>query len=193
MSAQMIVKDSEEKMKKTLDMINHGFAGIRTGRANSGMVESIRVDYYGNQTPLKQMANITVPEPRMILIQPWDATAIKSLMAATGGGVAAAIDFVGAGSSFAFGLGALRKAGHLICVGLFGGSTPLAPALLALKAVRISGSYVGSPQEMAELMALARAGQVAPLPINTRPLAEADAALADLKAGRIRGRTVLTP
>ena len=127
------------------------------------------------------------------LIDPTEPTAIKSLMAATGGGVAAAIDFVGAGSSFAFGLGALRKAGHLICVGLFGGSTPLSPALLALKAVRITGSYVGSLREMGELMALARAGQVPPLPINTRPLAEADAALADLKAGRIRGRTVLVP
>ena len=127
------------------------------------------------------------------VIDPADATAIKSLMAATGGGVAAAIDFVGAGSSFAFGFSALRKGGHLVCVGLFGGSTPLSPAMLALKAVRISGSFVGSPAEMGELMAMARAGQVPPLPINTRPLAQADAALADLKAGRIRGRTVLIP
>lgn len=127
------------------------------------------------------------------VIDPSEPTAIKSLMAATGGGAAAVIDFVGAGSSFAFGFGALRKAGHLICVGLFGGSTPVSPAMLALKAVRISGSYVGSPQEMGELMAMARAGQVPPLPLTTRPLAEADAALADLKAGRIRGRTVLVP
>ena len=127
------------------------------------------------------------------LVDPTDGAASKAVIAASGGGVAAAIDFVGAGSSFSFALGALRKAGHLVGVGLFGGAASIAPPLLALRALRISGSYVGSLQEMHELMALARAGQLSPLPLSTRPLAEAEAALADLRAGRIRGRTVLTP
>lgn len=79
MSVQIIIKDGEEKMKKTLDVLNGNFASIRTGRAGAGMVESIRVDYYGAQTPLKQMANITIPEPRMILIHPWDVSALKMI------------------------------------------------------------------------------------------------------------------
>ena len=124
---------------------------------------------------------------------PTEPTAVKAVMTASGGGAAAAIDFVGAGSSFAFGLATVRKAGHLICVGLFGGSTPVSPALLALRAVRISGSYVGSLQEMQEVMTLAQAGHLAPLPLATRPLAQANEALADLKAGRVRGRTILVP
>ncbi|HTL69717.1 MAG TPA: ribosome recycling factor [Candidatus Eisenbacteria bacterium] len=79
MSAQNVLRDTEEKMKKTLDAVQQNFNGIRTGRATSGMVENIRIDYYGNMTPLKQMANITVPEPRMVLIQPWDAGALKAI------------------------------------------------------------------------------------------------------------------
>ena len=79
MSAQNVIKEAEDKMKKTLDVLHQSFASIRTGRAGSGMVENIRVDYYGAQTPLKQMANITIPEPRMILIQPWDMSALKMI------------------------------------------------------------------------------------------------------------------
>ena len=119
--------------------------------------------------------------------------AAKNLMKATGGGAAAAIDFVGAGASFAFGLGALRKAGKLVCVGLFGGATPVAPAMLAMKAVHIMGSYVGSLAEMQALMDLARGGKLPGLPLGTQPLDQASQALDDLRAGRIRGRTVLKP
>ncbi len=79
MSSQALIKDTEERMKKALESINHNFAGIRTGRANTGMVESLRVDYYGNMTPLKQVANINIPEPRMITISPWDAAALKPI------------------------------------------------------------------------------------------------------------------
>lgn len=117
----------------------------------------------------------------------------KLLVKSTGGGVTAAIDFVGAASTFAFGLGALRRGGKLICVGLFGGSTPILPVMVALKAVSITGSYVGSLQDMHELMAIARSGALPALPLTTQPLASADQALADLKAGRIRGRTILRP
>ena len=127
------------------------------------------------------------------LIDPMADGALRSLIKATGGGVAAAIDFVGAASTFSFGFGALRKAGKLVCVGLFGGSTPLVPAMVSMKAVSITGSYVGSLQEMHELMAIARSGTLPSLPLTTQPLDNASQALADLKAGHIRGRTILRP
>lgn len=116
--------------------------------------------------------------------------ALKSLLKATGG-VAAAIDFVGSGSSFNFGFGALRKAGKLVCVGLMGGSTSLTPAMVSMKAVSVTGSYVGSLEEMQELMAIARTGVLPDLPLATHALDTATQALDDLRAGRIRGRTIL--
>jgi ribosome recycling factor len=84
MSAKAIIADFEQKMKKTLDVVQQNLSGVRTGRANSGMVENIRVDYYGTPTPLKQLANISIPEPRTILISPWDAQALKPVEKAIG-------------------------------------------------------------------------------------------------------------
>jgi alcohol dehydrogenase/propanol-preferring alcohol dehydrogenase len=127
------------------------------------------------------------------VIDPSADGALKALMKSTGGGVAAAIDFVGAASTFAFGFGALRKAGKLACVGLFGGSTPLVPAMVSMKAVSVIGSYVGSLVEMQALMAIARSGKLPNLPLTSQPLATATQALADLRAGKIRGRAILRP
>jgi alcohol dehydrogenase/propanol-preferring alcohol dehydrogenase len=127
------------------------------------------------------------------VVDPAAEGAAKALVKATGGGVAVALDFVGAGRSFEFGLGALRKAGQLICVGLLGGEAAVVPAMLALKALRVAGSYVGSLAELRELLALARDAALPPLPLVTRPLAEANAALDDLRQGRVRGRAVLRP
>ncbi len=127
------------------------------------------------------------------VIDPSAEGAAKELMKSTGGGVAAAIDCVGAGATFAFGFGALRRAGKLVSVGLFGGSTPVAPAMLAMKAVTIVGSYVGSLAEMRELMAIARKGTLPELPLAARPLSHANDALTELKAGRIHGRAILHP
>jgi D-arabinose 1-dehydrogenase-like Zn-dependent alcohol dehydrogenase len=125
-------------------------------------------------------------------LDPTDADATKAFMNSSGG-AAAAIDFVGAAATFSFGLSALRKGGKLVCVGLFGGSAPVMPATLPLRAVTIAGSYVGSLAEMAEMMALARQGGLRPLPVTTRPLAEVNEALAALRSGAIRGRVVLRP
>jgi alcohol dehydrogenase/propanol-preferring alcohol dehydrogenase len=125
-------------------------------------------------------------------IDPTDADATKTFMKASGG-AAAVIDFVGAAATFSYGLNALRKGGKLVCVGLFGGSAPVMPAMLPLRAVTITGSYVGSLAEMGELMALARQGGLPALPVTTRPLAEVNEALAALRSGAIRGRTVLQP
>ena len=127
------------------------------------------------------------------VIDPTAEGAQRALVKATGGGVAVAVDFVGAAATFAFGFSALRKAGKLISVGLFGGSTPVAPAMVAMKAVTVSGSYVGSLREMRELMQTARSGALPPLPVVARPLQDAFEALTELKEGRIRGRAVLHP
>lgn len=127
------------------------------------------------------------------VIDPGDAGTLKSFLKATRGGAAAVVDFVGSGASFDFGFGALRKGGKMVCVGLIGGASTIVPAMLALKAVSITGSYVGTLQELHELMALARAGAMPPLPLNLRPLADANQALEDLRAGKVRGRIVLRP
>jgi D-arabinose 1-dehydrogenase-like Zn-dependent alcohol dehydrogenase len=125
-------------------------------------------------------------------LDPNDAGATKAFMKSSGG-AAAVIDFVGAAATFSFGLAALRKGGKLVCVGLFGGAAPVMPATLPLRAVTITGSYVGSLAEMGEMMALARQGKLPAMAVTTRPLAEVNEALADLRSGAIRGRAVLQP
>ena len=127
------------------------------------------------------------------VIDPTADGATKSLLKSTGGGVAAVIDFVGSGATCAFGLGVLRKGGKLVSVGLLGGATPLMPAMLALKAISIEGSYVGSLAELRDLMAIARKGVLPDLPVIRRPLAETNAALEALRAGKVRGRSVVQP
>jgi len=119
--------------------------------------------------------------------------AARQLFKGTGGGVFAALDFVGAAATFSFGMGALRKGGRLVCVGLFGGSAPVMPTIVSMKAISIIGSYVGSLQELTELLAIARAGRVPAMPLSTRPLDEASQALDDLRAGKVKGRAVLRP
>jgi D-arabinose 1-dehydrogenase-like Zn-dependent alcohol dehydrogenase len=125
-------------------------------------------------------------------IDPADPELRKRLLKETGG-FAAAIDFVGAESTAEFGLALLRKGGRLAVVGLFGGAINISLPTLPLRGIGLIGSYVGSLAEFKELMALARAGAVKPIPIEARPLEAAQRSLDDLRAGRIRGRIVLTP
>ena len=73
---QAVTDSTEEKMKKTLANLKEGFASLRTGRASAALFDKIRVDYYGEKSPLNQVANISIPEARLIVIQPWD----KNLM-----------------------------------------------------------------------------------------------------------------
>lgn len=72
-------KEIEEKMKKTVKVYRDELKSIRAGRANPALLDRIVVDYYGSPTPLKQIANVSAPEPRSLLIQPWDATAIAEI------------------------------------------------------------------------------------------------------------------
>lgn len=126
-------------------------------------------------------------------LDPQDVEARKRLMKQTGGGFAAAIDFVGAQPSLELGMAMVRKGGKVIVVGLFGGSISIAIPTLPLRAISVAGSMVGSLAEMGELMQLARSGAIQPLPIEERALEDADGVLQDLRAGRVRGRAVLAP
>ncbi|MDP1931225.1 MAG: alcohol dehydrogenase [Gammaproteobacteria bacterium] len=120
-----------------------------------------------------------------------DRNQAKEIKKLSDGGVYAALDFVGAEASTGFGLSCLRKGGRLVIVGLYGGALNIPLPFIPMNARIIQGSYVGSLQEMAELMALVRAGKIAPIRIEERPLAQVTQALADLKAGKIQGRIVL--
>ena len=72
MNAKEITHDTELKMKKTVESTQREFSTVRTGRASSALVEGIKMDYYGTATPLKQLAAISIPDARLIVIQPWD-------------------------------------------------------------------------------------------------------------------------
>ncbi|MFQ5843158.1 MAG: ribosome recycling factor [Thermodesulfobacteriota bacterium] len=77
--SKKILNDLEEKMNKTLKNLQGDFNKVRTGRASLALFDDIRVDYYGTPTPLKQMATLSVPESRLIIIQPWDTQMIGEI------------------------------------------------------------------------------------------------------------------
>lgn len=82
MDSDEILLECEERMEKTIGNLQENLKGIRTGRANTGLVESIRVEYYGSPTPLKQVARLSTPEPQQILIQPFDPSVIGEIVKA---------------------------------------------------------------------------------------------------------------
>lgn len=82
MSIEEIVLEAEERMEKSVSLLNDQLRGVRTGRANVGLVDSIRADYYGSLTPLKQLANLSTPEPQQILIRPFDPSVIGDIIKA---------------------------------------------------------------------------------------------------------------
>jgi ribosome recycling factor len=79
MPADEILLDSEERMDKAVDHLKHSLTGIRTGRANPGLVDSLRVEAYGTMTPLKGLAQVGAPEPTQIVIRPFDPGTIKDI------------------------------------------------------------------------------------------------------------------
>jgi ribosome recycling factor len=74
-----LLRDTEEKMKKSVEATRHEFTLIRTGRANPAILEHITVNYYGSEVPLNQVASVSVPEPRQLLITPWDKNALSPI------------------------------------------------------------------------------------------------------------------
>jgi ribosome recycling factor len=76
---QTLLKDVETRMAAVLEALGREFATVRTGRASAGLLDAIRVDYYGTPTPLSQMASISVPDARTLTIQPWEASQLKAI------------------------------------------------------------------------------------------------------------------
>lgn len=73
------LSDSEERMEKSVDALKRDLATVRAGRANPALLDKVSADYYGTPTPLNQMANITAPESRLLVVQPWDKSTIKEI------------------------------------------------------------------------------------------------------------------
>lgn len=74
-----IISNSEEKMTKTISILKRDLSSMKAGKANPGMLDRIKAEYYGSVTPLNQLANVSSPEPRVLLIQPFDRTSIKNI------------------------------------------------------------------------------------------------------------------
>lgn len=79
MSVEEILLDAEERMEKAIAKLKNDLFGVRTGRANPGLVDSLRVDVYGSPTPIKQIASVSAPEPQQVVIRPFDPSTIKDI------------------------------------------------------------------------------------------------------------------
>ena len=82
--ANETIKPYETKMQKSLDALEREYTTIRAGRANPHILDKLKVDYYGTPTPLQQVGNVTVPEARVLMIQPWESKLIKDIKDARG-------------------------------------------------------------------------------------------------------------
>lgn len=161
-----------------------GLAGVALARTlhNAGPIV-VDID------PAKREAALAAGASRVF--DPSEPDAAKNLARSVPQGISAVIDFVGSTKTFEFANAAVGKGGRIVIVGLYGGSATLALPLIPMRAVTITGSFVGSLDEMKELMALVRQGVLTPLPLTCHPLADVDAVLNDLKHGRITGRAIV--
>lgn len=119
--------------------------------------------------------------------------AVQRIQQATGGGARAVLDLVGATPTVTLAMACSARGGHIVICGLMGGDLTLALPTIPMRPLTLQGSYVGTLEELRELVALARERGMAPIPVTRRPLADAGAALDDLHHGRVVGRTVLVP
>jgi alcohol dehydrogenase len=145
----------------------------------------LAADIDRNKREAAESAGVTTFDPA-------DPGARKAVLAASGGGVHGVCDFVGSESSLSFATSVLVRGGKVVVSGLLGGPFTTAAAMFAIKAMTIEGVLTGTLAEAREVLTLARAGKIPPIPIRERPLSEAQAALEDLRAGRTVGRCVLT-
>ena len=76
---EALVKDAEARMQAATDLLAREFSGVRTGRANTALLDAVRVEAYGAQTPINQMASLSVPDPKTLVIQPWDTSQIPAI------------------------------------------------------------------------------------------------------------------
>jgi ribosome recycling factor len=77
-----IYHDAESRMNKTLDSLSRELSGIRTGKATTNILDAIKVDYYGTPTPLKQVASVSAPDPKMLIVQPWEKNMVPEVIKA---------------------------------------------------------------------------------------------------------------
>jgi alcohol dehydrogenase, propanol-preferring len=124
---------------------------------------------------------------------PSESGSRRALLAASGGGVHGACDFVGSGESLAFATGLLAKGGRAVVSGLLGGTFTMPVAMFGLKAIAVEGVQTGTLSDAREALDLARHPDFRFPPVEERPLAEAQQALESLRAGRVIGRVVLAP
>lgn len=82
MEDDIILLEAEEKMEKTIESLKNNYSTLRTGRAVASMLDRIEIDYYGSMTPINQLSSITIPEPRQLLIKPYDKNDLKAIVAA---------------------------------------------------------------------------------------------------------------
>ena len=162
-----------------------GLMGVTLAKAMGGRTIVVDLDPVKRDAAMKAGASATVDGGA--------ADAAKQVIAATGGGAWAVIDFVGSSETVKLGVASIVKGGKVIVVGLFGGDITVPTPFFPMRAMAIQGSYVGSLTEMKELLDLVRRTGVPPVPIATRPLEAVNATLEDLRAGKIVGRVVLTP
>jgi len=78
-SAEAVLKDAQNSMEKALEALQHSFGRVRTGRASLSLLDGVRVEFYGTPTPLNQVASLSIPEPRLITVQPWDRSVIGAI------------------------------------------------------------------------------------------------------------------
>ncbi|MCD6351102.1 MAG: ribosome recycling factor [Armatimonadetes bacterium] len=78
-TVEQVIEEAERKMKLSVEAVEREMAGVRTGRASPALLESVRVEYYGSQLPINQVATVSVPEPRLIVVAPWDANALPAI------------------------------------------------------------------------------------------------------------------
>jgi D-arabinose 1-dehydrogenase-like Zn-dependent alcohol dehydrogenase len=162
-----------------------GMMGLQFARAlYDAPILAADIDPAKRETALKSGAD-QVFDPREDDIR-------KTVLKATGGAVAA-VDFVGSEASLKFAQSIVRKGGTVVVSGLMGGTFSMPVPMFPLRALSIIGTFVGSLTEAREMLDLVRAGKVAPIPVELRPLDKANASLDDLRNGRVIGRVVLTP
>jgi len=177
---------SEERPLLVVGAGGVGESAIRFARAMYGVRPAVADIDERKRENARESGAGTAYDPR-------DADACKAVRREAGGGFAAVIDFVGSAASAEHALSMVRKGGKLIVVGLYGGTLELALPLIPLRAISIVGSYVGSLRELADLLALARAGTAPHVHIECKPLEHAQTALDALRAGTVIGRSVLVP
>lgn len=161
-----------------------GLSGLAAAKAlHKGPIIAADVNPRARETALARGADEAV--------DPSDPKTLEKLAAR--GDIIGAIDFVGSPATIGFAIGAIRRGGRVVVVGLYGGAIPLPIPSLPFRAMALMGSYVGSLKEAEDLVALMREGRVPPMLMTERPLADANAALDALRAGSVTGRTVLRP